>query len=103
MTDVHVLLNRPRELIDRRWHTTLNSISYIAPTTPLKLAQQLNVPGVHKLDFPNHMMNRPAKVDTSVINGTHKSFTEIKFQNNGTTVQSYHMDGYAFFVVGIML
>jgi hypothetical protein len=25
---------------------------------------------------------------------------EIIFQNNDTAVQSYHMDGYAFFVVG---
>lgn len=25
---------------------------------------------------------------------------EIIFQNNDTTVQSYHMNGYAFFVVG---
>ena len=100
MTDVYVLLNRPAELIDGQWRTTLNSISYMAPATPLKLAQQFNVPGIYKLDFPNHMMNRPAKVDTSVINGTYKGFTEIIFQNNGTTVQSYHMDGYAFFVVG---
>lgn len=101
VTDVYVLLNRPAELIDGRWRTTLNGISYIAPATPLKLAQQFNVPGVYKLDFPNHKMDRPAKVDTSIINGTYKGFTEIIFQNNGTTVQSYHMDGYAFFVVGM--
>lgn len=45
-------------------------------------------------------MNRPAKVDTSLINGTFKGFMEIIFQNNDTTVQNYHLDGYAFFVVG---
>ncbi|KAJ4955406.1 hypothetical protein NE237_012189 [Protea cynaroides] len=101
VTDVYVLLNQPAELIDGKWRTTLNGISYFAPETPLKLAEQYNVPGVYKLDFPNRMMNRPAKVDTSVINGTYKGFMEIILQNNDTTVQSYHMDGYAFFVVGM--
>lgn len=101
VTDVFVLHNRPAELIEGKWRTTLSGISYLAPSTPLKLAEQFNIPGVFKLDFPNKMMNRPAKVDTSVINGTYKAFVEIIFQNNDTTVQSYHLDGYAFFVVGM--
>ncbi|KAK3031854.1 hypothetical protein RJ639_035991, partial [Escallonia herrerae] len=101
VTDVYVILNRPAELIDGKWRTTLNGISYLAPSTPLKLAQQFKIPGVYKLDFPTKLMNRPAKVDTSIINGTYKGFMEIIFQNNDTTVQSYHMDGYAFFVVGM--
>ncbi|KAL3358821.1 hypothetical protein AABB24_015753 [Solanum stoloniferum] len=101
VTDVFVLHNRPAELIEGKWRTTLSGISYLAPSTPLKLAEQFNIPGVFKLDFPNKMMNRQAKVDTSVINGTYKAFVEIIFQNNDTTVQSYHLDGYAFFVVGM--
>lgn len=100
VTDVYVILNRPTELIDGTWRTTLNGISYVPPATPLKLAQQFNIPGIYKLDFPKRLMDRPAKVDTSLINGTYKGFMEIIFQNNDTTVQSYHMDGYAFFVVG---
>lgn len=100
VTDFYLIVNRPAELIDGRWHTTLNGISYLTPSTPLKLAQQFKIPGVYKVDFPNKMMNRPPKVDTSLINGTFKGFMEIIFQNNATTVQSYHMDGYAFFVVG---
>lgn len=101
VTDVFVILNRPPELIDGKWRTTLNGISYLPPSTPLKLAQQFNVPGVYKLDFPNRLMNRPPKVDTSLINGTFKGFMEIIFQNNDTSVQTYHLDGYAFFVVGM--
>ncbi|KAL3850468.1 hypothetical protein ACJIZ3_012350 [Penstemon smallii] len=101
VTDVYVILNRPVELVDGKWRTTLNGISYIAPSTPLKLAQQFKVPGVFKLDFPTRFMNRTAKVDTSVINGTFKGFMEIIFQNNDNFVQSYHLDGYAFFVVGM--
>ncbi|XP_058093584.1 monocopper oxidase-like protein SKU5 [Magnolia sinica] len=101
VTDVYVLLNRPPELIDGKLRATLNGISYIAPATPLKLALQYDISGVYKLDFPNRMMNRPAKVDTSIINGTYRGFMEIIFQNNDTIVQSYHLDGYAFFVVGM--
>ncbi|TYJ26175.1 hypothetical protein E1A91_A07G100900v1 [Gossypium mustelinum] len=101
VTDVYVILNRPVELIDGKKRTTLNGISYLPPSTPLKLAQQFKIPGVYKLDFPNKLMNRPPKLDTSVINGTFKGFMEIIFQNNDTTVQSYHLDGYAFFVVGM--
>ncbi|KAL0370962.1 UNVERIFIED_CONTAM: Monocopper oxidase-like protein SKU5 [Sesamum angustifolium] len=101
VTDVYVIINRPAELIDGKRRTTLNGISYVAPSTPVKLAQQFSVTGVFKLDFPNRFMNRPAKVDTSLINGTFKGFMEIIFQNNDTSVQSYHLDGYAFFVVGM--
>ncbi|XP_075649025.1 monocopper oxidase-like protein SKU5 [Castanea sativa] len=101
VTDVYVILNRPPELIDGKWRTTLNGISYLPPSTPLTLAQQFNIPGVYKLDFPNKLMNRPPKIDTSLINGTYRGFMEIIFQNNDTTVQSYHLDGFAFFVVGM--
>lgn len=101
VTDVYVILNRSPELINGKWRTTLNGISYLPPSTPLKLAQQFNLLGLYKLDFPNRLMNRPAKLDTSLINGTYKGFLEIIFQNNGTNVQSYHLDGYAFFVVGM--
>jgi len=95
-----MIVNRPAELINGKWRTTLNGISYFTPSTPLKLAQQFDVPGVYKLDFPNRPMNRPSRVDTSVINTTYKGFVEIILQNSDTTVQTYHLDGYAFFVVG---
>ncbi|XP_073014981.1 monocopper oxidase-like protein SKU5 isoform X1 [Primulina eburnea] len=101
VTDVYVILNRLPELVDGKWRNTLNGISYIAPSTPLMLALQFKVPGIFKLDFPKRMMNRPAKVDTSVINGTFKGFIEIIFQNNSTSIHSYHLDGYSFFVVGM--
>ncbi|KAL7598894.1 hypothetical protein Lser_V15G26926 [Lactuca serriola] len=101
VTDVFLLLNKPPEIIDGKRRTTLNGISFFVPSTPLKLAQQYNVLGIYKLDFPNRPMNRPSIIDTSVINGTFKGFIEIILQNNDSTVQSYHLDGYAFFVVGM--
>ncbi|XP_031478833.1 monocopper oxidase-like protein SKU5 [Nymphaea colorata] len=101
VTDVYRIENEPAQMIKGKMRTTLNGISYFIPSTPLKLADQFNVPGIFKLDFPNEPMNRPPKMDTSVINATYKGFVEIIFQNAATTVQSYHLDGYAFFVVGM--
>lgn len=100
VTDVYVLVSRPAELIDGKWHATLNGLSYFTPSTPLKLAHLYSVPGVYKVDFPSRPMNRPSRVDTSIINATYRGFVEIILQNVGTTVQTYHLDGYAFFVVG---
>lgn len=101
VTQVFVLKNKPPELVNGKRRCTLNGISYQAPATPLKLADHFNLNGVFKLDFPERPMNRTPKLDTSIINGTYKGFMEIILQNNDTTVQSYHMDGYAFFVVGM--
>uniref|UniRef100_A0A803MFU9 Monocopper oxidase-like protein SKU5 n=1 Tax=Chenopodium quinoa TaxID=63459 RepID=A0A803MFU9_CHEQI len=101
VTDVYVLVSKPAELINGKWHATLNGLSYFTPSTPLKLAHLYNVPGVYKLDFPSKPMNRPSRLDTSLINATYRGFVEIIFQNSGTTVQTYHLDGYAFFVVGM--
>jgi hypothetical protein len=35
-----------------------------------------------------------------VINGTYRGFMEVILQNNDTKMQSYHLSGYAVFVVG---
>lgn len=101
ITDVYILVNNPIQLIAGKWRRSINGISYLPPTTPLLLARQYNIQGVFKLDFPNRMItSRIPKLDTSLINATYKGFMEVIFQNNGTDVESYHMDGYAFFVVG---
>ncbi|OEL18810.1 Monocopper oxidase-like protein SKU5 [Dichanthelium oligosanthes] len=57
--------------------------------------------GVYTLDFPTMPIDGPPVIRTSVINSTFKNFLEIVFQNNDTIVQTYHIDGYAFWVVGM--
>ncbi|KAK8934457.1 Monocopper oxidase-like protein SKU5 [Platanthera zijinensis] len=101
VTQVYVLKNKPPVLIDGKRRATLNGISYSPPETPLRLADQYNKKGVYTLDFPTRPGTGPPKIATSVINGTYRGFIEIVFQNNDTRVQSYHLDGYAFFVVGM--
>jgi hypothetical protein len=47
--------------------------------------------------------NAPASIASSALNASYKGFLEIVFQNNETDVQTYHLDGYSFFVVGYVL
>ena len=37
---------------------------------------------------------------TAVVTAQYKGFVEMVFENTETTVQTWHMDGYAFWVVG---
>ncbi|KAK4734339.1 hypothetical protein R3W88_008600 [Solanum pinnatisectum] len=101
VTDFYLLKSVPPVSIDGKLRATFNGISFKNPVTPIRLADLYYVKGDYKLDFPTKPMNRPPKVDTSIINATYKGFIEIVLQNNDTVVQSFHMDGYSFFVVGM--
>lgn len=101
VTEVYVLRNKPPVTIDGKTRTTLSGISFVNPSTPIRLADAYNVKGVYKLDFPSEPLTGTPKMSTSIINGTYRGFMEIILQNNDTKVQSYHLDGYAFFVVGM--
>ncbi|KAK4761582.1 hypothetical protein SAY87_029466 [Trapa incisa] len=101
VTEVYVLKSTPSVMINGKKRATLNGISYVNPSTPIRLADQYKLKGIYKLDFPTRPHSGPPKMATSVINGTYKGFMEIVLQNNNTKMQSYHMSGYAFFVVGM--
>ncbi|KAH7863709.1 hypothetical protein Vadar_020996 [Vaccinium darrowii] len=101
VTDLYVLKNKPAVTINGKKRTTLSGISFVNPSTPIRLADQFKLKGVYKLDFPTRPITGPPKMATSIINGTYKGFMEVILQNNDTKMQSYHMDGYAFFVVGM--
>ncbi|KAM7491744.1 hypothetical protein LguiA_034665 [Lonicera macranthoides] len=101
MTESYMLKIVPPLKIDGKRRATFNGISFINPDTPIRLADLHNVKGDYKLDFPKTPLNRPPRMDRSVLNATYKGFIEIVIQNNDTVVQSFHMDGYSFFVVGM--
>lgn len=87
--------------INGKRRATLNGISFHNLTTPVRLVDQhSNIKGIYKLDFPSKPLDRPPKNDVSLINATYKGFIEVVFQNNDTIMQSFHVDGYSFFVVG---
>ena len=100
VTEIYVLKNKPPVTINGKQRRTLSGISFVNPTTPIRLADQFKLKGVYKLDFPYKPITGEPKMETSVINGTYKGFMEIILQNNDTKVHTYHVNGYAFFVVG---
>lgn len=101
VTEVYVLRNKPPETIDGKRRTTLSGISYSNPSTPIRLADQYKLKGVYHLDFPTRPLTGSPRISSSIINGTYRGFMEVILQNNDTKVQTYHMSGYAFFVVGM--
>ncbi|XP_078446165.1 monocopper oxidase-like protein SKU5 [Wolffia australiana] len=102
VTQVYLLKNTPLTLVNGKRRAMVNEISFSHPTTPIRLADQFNETGVYKIDFPfNGTLNGPPRISPSIINATYKAFLEIIFQNNDSKVVTYHLDGYAFFVVGM--
>jgi len=83
----------------------LNGVSHVDSETPLKLAEYYGV--ADKVFKYNTISDEPSAtldsvtVAPNVINGTFRDFIEIIFENHGKSVQSYHLDGYAFFAVAI--
>ncbi|CAJ2646260.1 unnamed protein product [Trifolium pratense] len=88
-------------LINGKLRYAVNSVSYINPDTPLKLADYFNIPGVFSDNsIQNTPSNAPAHLATSVLHTSLHDFIEVVFQNNENSVQSWHLDGYDFWVVG---
>ncbi|PON35655.1 Copper-resistance protein [Parasponia andersonii] len=80
----------------------VNNVSYYTLNTPLKLADHfLNGSGVYQLDaFPIQSVNDNAAYGISVVSGTHKGWLEIVFKNSLDVIDSWHLDGFGFYVVG---
>ncbi|OIW21539.1 hypothetical protein TanjilG_06160 [Lupinus angustifolius] len=98
-----IRLENSKSTINGKLRYAVNGISHINPNTALKLADWFNIPGVFDFttikDFPLHA-GIPAKLGTSVFAITLHDFVEIVFQNNENSIQSWHMDGSSFYVVG---
>ncbi|KAL5186512.1 Monocopper oxidase-like protein SKU5 [Glycine soja] len=101
VTDIYVLKNKPLEKINGKQRATLSGNSFVNPSTPIRLADQYKLKGVYKLDFPTKPLTGSPRTETSIINGTYRGFMEVILQNNDTKMHTYHMSGYAFFVVGM--
>ncbi|XP_027154586.1 L-ascorbate oxidase homolog [Coffea eugenioides] len=88
-------------LINGKQRFAVNGVSYVNPDTPLKLADHFNIPGVFGL---NSIESSPSGVSphygVSVLSTSLHDFIEIVFQNNERSLQSWHLDGYDFWVVG---
>lgn len=79
----------------------INSVSFVPADTPLKLADYFKIGGVFRVgsisDNPN---GAKMYLDTSVMGADYRAFIEVVFENHESIIQSWHLDGYSFFVVG---
>ncbi|KAH7523442.1 L-ascorbate oxidase homolog [Ziziphus jujuba] len=101
LTKTYVLANSAGQ-VNGKQRYGVNSVSFVAPDTPLKLADFFKIGGVFRV---GSISDRPTGgglyTDTSVLGADYRAFVEFVFQNNEDIVQSWHFDGYSFFVVGM--
>ncbi|KMS95444.1 hypothetical protein BVRB_008230 [Beta vulgaris subsp. vulgaris] len=80
----------------------VNSVSFIPADTPLKLADYFKIGGVFSVgSIPSSPSGSGIYLATSVMGADYRSFIEIVFENTENIVQSWHLNGYSFFVVGM--
>ncbi|KAH9618478.1 hypothetical protein KSS87_004774 [Heliosperma pusillum] len=97
-----IVLANSAPIINGRQRYAINSVSYIQADTPLKLADFFNIQGVFSpWSMPSSPSGKSPYLQSAVLQADYRSFIEIVFQNVENTVQSYHINGYAFFVVGM--
>ncbi|XP_074589962.1 L-ascorbate oxidase homolog [Curcuma longa] len=89
-------------VINGKQRYAVNSVSFIPADTPLKVADFYNIQGVFTLgsiaDSPTY---GPGYLQTSVMASNMRDYVEVIFENGEDTVQSWHIDGYSFWVVGL--
>ncbi|KAL3624359.1 hypothetical protein CASFOL_033175 [Castilleja foliolosa] len=90
-------------LVNGKQRYSVNGVSFVPADTPLKLADYFNIIGVFSLNsIPvNPPTDKNIRLDTSVLGADYRAFVEIVFENREKIIQSWHLDGYAFFVVGM--
>ncbi|ESQ34613.1 hypothetical protein EUTSA_v10007292mg [Eutrema salsugineum] len=90
--------------IEGKQRYAVNSASFYPADTPLKLADYFKIDGVYE---PGSISDTPIKGGlfpaTSVMQVDYRAFVEVVFENWEASVQSWHLDGYSFFVVGMEL
>ncbi|XP_058218498.1 monocopper oxidase-like protein SKS1 [Rhododendron vialii] len=99
-----LILSNGVGLINNTIRFTVNQISFSYPDTPLKLADYFQLSNVFKPEFfPNTPDYRRPELGISVIDVVRREYVEVIFQNNMRFIQTWHADGYNFFVVGMGL
>ncbi|XP_050209249.2 monocopper oxidase-like protein SKU5, partial [Mercurialis annua] len=89
------------DISGQQFHT-INDVSYVTPETPLKLADyKSDSSDVFQLDeYSTNSSNGSPKLGVFVASGTHKGWIEIVLKNSLQVMDSWHLDGFSFYVVG---
>lgn len=99
-----IKLANSRQLVDGKLRFSVNGVSHVDGETPFKLAEYFGkADKVFTYDLVKDVSEQGDKalVAPSVMNTTFRNFVEIIFENREKTIQTWHLDGYSFFAVGI--
>ncbi|MQM15259.1 hypothetical protein Taro_048201 [Colocasia esculenta] len=81
---------------------TVNGISFRYPDTPLKLADYYKISNVFTPgSIPDNPDGHRPALEAAVLDTHYRDFIQIVFENNEAEMQSWHVDGYGVFVVGM--
>ena len=96
------LLRASASLIGDVPRYTVNNVSYDTPATPPKLADHFfGGAGTYQLDkYPTNATYNSSVQGVFVASGIHKGWLEIVFKNDLDVIDSWHLDGFGFYVVG---
>lgn len=87
--------------VNNKQRYAINSVSFVPADTPLKVADYFKIDGVFRVgSISDAPTGGGIYLDTSVLGTDYRTFIEIVFENTEDIVQSYHLSGYSFFVVG---
>lgn len=88
-------------IIDGKQRYAVNSVSFIPADTPLKLADYFKISRVFSLgSIPDNPTGGGGYLQTAVMAADFRGYAELVFENAEDSVQSWHIDGHSFFVVG---
>uniref|UniRef100_A0ACD5TFS7 Uncharacterized protein n=1 Tax=Avena sativa TaxID=4498 RepID=A0ACD5TFS7_AVESA len=95
-----LLLRNDESDIGGRRRCTVNGIAFANTGTPLKLADYFRVTGVFTVvsGWPE---TRNPTLSTMAIDASYKDFVQIVFENRLPSLQTWHLDGYSFFIAGM--
>ncbi|XP_058734881.1 L-ascorbate oxidase homolog [Vicia villosa] len=97
-----IRLKNSAPTINGKHRYAVNSASFVPTDTPLKLADYFNIKGVFSLgSIPDKPTEAPGYLTTSVMAADFRGFVEIVFENTENHLQSWHVDGHSYFVVGM--
>ncbi|WVZ61594.1 hypothetical protein U9M48_011446 [Paspalum notatum var. saurae] len=97
-----ILLASSAPVLAGRRRCAVNGVSFVVPDTPLKLADNYNIADVIEWDSVPLRPDGGAapRAGTPVVRLDLHEFVEVVFQNTESEMQSWHLDGYDFWVVG---
>lgn len=96
-----IRLQNSAGLVSGKQRYAVNSVSFVPADTPLKLADYFQIGGVFRVgSISPNPTGGGIYLDTSVMNADYRAFIEIVFENTEDIIQSWHLDGYSFWVVG---